>query len=120
MNDNKLNEKDYSIERKISSIGKVQISEEVIEVIGATATLEVDGVSGLTAQSIKKKNISRGVNITIEKDLIVVAIDLTIKNGVKIKDTTEEVQKNVKNAIESMTSLEVSRVDINIVGLKEN
>ena len=61
--------------------------------------------------------------MTVEEDHIT-AIDLAlnINYGFSIVDVSREVQERVKNAVESMTGLEVSQVNVRVadVSMKDN
>ena len=69
------------------------------------------------------KNLRAGVSVTVEEDHIT-AIDLAlnINYGFSIVDVSREVQERVKNAVESMTGLEVSQVNVRVadVSMKDN
>lgn len=104
--------------------GQIQIADEVIAIIAGTAALEVDGVeaaSGVTTGSLAeffgKKNQSKGVKVSVENGEASVELDIAVKFGVKIHLTAADVQKKVKNAIETMTGLNVTVVNVNIAGI---
>ena len=109
-----------------TSYGQIQIADEVIAVIAGTAALEVEGIeaaagsaSSTFADLLGIKNPPRGVKINVEDGEVSVELDVTIKFGTKIKDVAEAVQKKVKNAIETMTGLEVCVVNINVTAVTE-
>jgi len=104
--------------------GQVQISDDVIAVIANTAALEIDGVvateSNFTeniADLLRKKNFARGVKVETDDAEIKILINLFVKFGYKIPEVTLEVQKKIKSAIEMMTGLIVSEVNVNITGI---
>jgi len=120
------------IELKTGSenIGSVQVADEVIAIIAGTAALEVDGVvaasgnfTGDIAEILGKKNFSKGVKVTVNDNAAVIDINIQIKFGYKIKEVSEEIQKRVKNAIETMVGLSTPEVNINVSSVhieKEN
>ncbi len=104
--------------------GSLQISSEVIEKIARHAAMEVEGVHDVAPTSV-------GSNVLLDKIMPGKAITVTIKNGVadvevclvvepgsKIPDLAEAVQKNVKEAVQSMTSISVARVDVIVTGIR--
>ena len=118
--ENKTNQTGYEIE----DIGQVQIADEVIAVIAGLAATEVEGVikmsGNITNEIVSKlgmKNLSRGVKVEIIDNLVYVSLSLILRYGVSIPKTSKEVQEKVKSAIETMTGMTVSEVDIRIAGI---
>ena len=108
----------------IADIGTVQIADEVIAVIAGLASTEVEGVvkmSGNITNEIVSmlgmKNLSQGVKVEIMGDEVEVKLSLVLRYGVSIPKTSQEVQDKVKNAIETMTGLKVTNVNIHIAGI---
>ena len=104
--------------------GNVYISEEVLAGISAAAALEIEGVSGLTAnlgsdiaELLGKKSLAKGVSVKTEDDKVVVTLSILMAYGHTIPEVGKAVQEAVKNAVESMTGLEVSAVNVNVAGI---
>ncbi len=104
--------------------GNINISESVISNIAKVATMEVEGVNSLTkgVTSTISEFISNGkypTGIKVESDNHIVNIDLSIevKYGYSINDVAYNVQKNVKTAIENMTTLIVETINVTVSGL---
>lgn len=119
--DTKINHTVYEIE----DVGQVQIADEVIAVIAGLAATEVEGVSkmsgNITNEIVSKlgmKNLSKGVKVTIDGEQVSVLLNLVLNYGVSIPKTSQEVQEKVKAAIENMTGLTVSEVNIRIAGIQ--
>jgi uncharacterized alkaline shock family protein YloU len=105
--------------------GQISISNEVLAIISGTAALEVDGVitgayahQGDMSAGRAKKNFAKGVKITLEEDKVKVDISIMVKYGYKIHQISEDVQKRIVTAIETMVGMQVSEVNVNVVGLK--
>ena len=108
--------------------GTIKISDEVIATITSVAVTEIDGVCGLSGSSIAdgiaqkfvKKNSNRGIKVnTVENDTTI-DISLVVKYGMRIPEIAWEVQENVKKSVESMSGLNVSKVNIHISGVEFN
>ena len=105
-------------------LGNIHISEEVLAAISAAAALEVDGVSSLAAnlgsdiaELLGKKNLAKGVRVRMEDDKVVVELSVLMTYGHTIPEMCKAVQEGVKNAVESMTGLKVSAVNVNVGGV---
>ncbi len=102
--------------------GSVNISEEVISVIAASAALETEGVASLSAgrdltELLGKKNVGRGVKITVEGESVKVDLWLTVKLGVSVNKVGRKVQEAVASGIESMTGFSVTEVNVHVIGV---
>jgi uncharacterized alkaline shock family protein YloU len=102
-----------------------RVSEEVVSMIAARATLLVPGVSklnealtdNLTKKILGKEKIARGIGLSKEADGIGIDIYLSVEYGTKIPDLAWEVQSSVKEAVESVTGLSVKKVNIHVQGV---
>ncbi len=117
------NSNNYNIHESIN-IGEVHISDEVVAIIAGLAATEVDGVcsmaGNITNELVSKlgmKSLSKGVKVTISEKNVVVDVALNIKYGYEIPVVSKKVQDKVKSAIETMTGLEVTAVNIKIASL---
>ena len=104
--------------------GEVMIADEVIAMIAGLAASEVQGVSSMagnaTRDLIEKlggKSLSKGVKIQVEEGTVSCAINVNIRYGYSVPETCAEIQDKVKTAIETMTGLEVTEVNIKIVNV---
>ena len=106
--------------------GQIQIADEVIGVIAVTAALEAEGVAKNTKDAsagyklvefFGKKGSTKCVKITREENEAVLDMDIVVNFGTKVQEVAEQVQKKVKNAVETMTGLEVAAVNVSISGI---
>ena len=102
--------------------GQIQISNEVLAIITGTAALEVEGV--VTSHSVSdatgrfaKRNFARGVKIVIVDGEVSVDLSIIVKFGRHIQVVSEEVQKRVKTALETMVGMTVKEINVNVVGV---
>ena len=107
---------------KEDGLGEVQIAEEVITIIAGLAATEVEGVCSMGGNITKElvsrlgmKNLSKGVRVEVtEEGKIEVFVTINIAYGYAIPAVSGNVQDKVKAAIENMTGLEVSGVNVRI------
>jgi uncharacterized alkaline shock family protein YloU len=94
--------------------GAVRIADEVLAVIAGAAAMEAEGVAGLAGSS-KHKQRTKGVTVNVVEQSVALRITLTVKADKKIQEVSREVQKRVKSAIETMTGLNVTKVNVSVV-----
>ena len=105
--------------------GSVMISEDVIATIIENAVAEVEGVIGLStkpgadiAELIGKKNWGRGMKITIAEDNeLSVDCNVIVAYGQSVVAVAKAIQDAITSAVESMTGVKVSCVNVNICGI---
>lgn len=119
-----LDKNEKYMEEESGRIGEVKIADDVVATIAGLAAIEVDGVAALSGNITKEiigkigtKNLSRGVKIYVEEEKVRVELFITMEYGGSIPKTCTQVQERVKSAIENMTGLGVSEVNIRIVGV---
>lgn len=105
--------------------GNIKISDEVISTIATIAVSEVSGVHGMggtfagdIVEKLGKKTMTKGVKITMESNEVVLDLNVVLKYGVRIPEIAWNIQENVKKSVESMTGLEVTKVNVRIVGIE--
>lgn len=118
-----LQNNSYTMETS-GKIGEVKIADDVVATIAGLAATEVEGVAAmsgnLTNEIVGKlgmKNLSKGVKIEVIDKAVTADLSITMKYGYSIPKTSKTVQDKVKTAIENMTGLTVSEVNIRIVGV---
>ena len=117
-------EKRKGFKIKDDKLGEVKIADEVVAIIAGLAATEVDGVSSMagniTNELVSKlgmKNLSKGIRVEVEDGVAQVDVALNIAYGYAIPDVSGKVQEKVKTAIENMTGLEVSGVNVRIASV---
>mgnify|MGYP000826885320 CR=1 FL=1 len=105
-------------------IGTVQIADEVVAIIAGLAATEVDGVASMAGNitnelvgKLGMKNLSKGVKVDVLENVVCVNLNLNLEYGYSIPETCKKVQEKVKTAIENMTGLTVTDVNIRIAGV---
>ncbi|MCI8649279.1 MAG: Asp23/Gls24 family envelope stress response protein [Anaerotruncus sp.] len=105
------------------STGNLKISREVIATIARYATLEIEGVASLASFTanlkgwVLKKQSAKPVVIDLSDDMASIDIHVNVKSSTNIPLTAERIQIAVKEAIQNMTGIAVSHVNIVIAGV---
>ncbi len=105
--------------------GNIKISDEVISTIATIAVSEVNGVHGMSGtfagdivEKLGKKTMSKGVKITMEGNEVILDLNVVLKYGMRIPEIAWNIQENVKKSVESMTGLNVTKVNVRVVGIE--
>ena len=105
--------------------GKISISEDVISVISAIAAKEVEGLASMggtilggLGDILAKKNQGKGVKVEFSENGIVIDVHITVKFGVKIREVSLAIQEQIKNAVETMSGLNVATVNVFVDGVE--
>lgn len=111
-------------EKQENRIGTVQIADDVVAMIASLAATEVDGVSSMVGNitnelmsKVGMKKLSKGVKVDILDTNVAVDLAIVLEYGFNIPTTSQKVQDKVKTAIETMTGLKVTDVNIRIAGV---
>ncbi len=106
---------------KSRNSGNLVISEDVIASIAVNASKDVEGVSGFAQRPINIQNFykladsaSKFVDVSMSDTDIKVHIYLKVSQDAKIQPLAEKVQQNIKTAVQNMTGMMVSEVDVTI------
>lgn len=105
--------------------GSLQISTEVLGKIARCAALEVAGVAEVSCGSQNRKvkdfleraNVQSPVTVEMRDGTAEITLHLVVAFGARIPSVAEKVQENVKTAVQNMTNVTVSRLDLVIAGL---
>ena len=116
--------KNIQLSQEDETFGTVKIADDVVAMIAALAATEVDGVAAMNGNVAKEllskvgvKGLAKGVKVDILNKKVKVALAIVMEYGFNIPTTCQGVQSKVKNAIENMTGLEVTDVNIRIAGI---
>ncbi len=105
--------------------GDVKIADDVVATIANISTAKIEGVVQLKggiasdiADFLGMKNNIKGVKVNGEDGTIDLNLSVVVAYGTKIPDMAKRIQLHVKEAIESMTELAVSSINVHVVGVK--
>ncbi len=110
--------------REDDGMGSVKIADDVVAMIAGLAATEVEGVAAMagniTHELMNKmgyKNLARGVKVEVYNKKVKVDLSVMMEYGYNIPATGQKIQTKVQSAIESMTGLSVTDVNVRIVGV---
>ena len=104
--------------------GTLSISEDVIATIAANTTTEIEGVpalanfySNVVSSWFWKKQSSRPIIINLNDDVATIDIHVSLRSGVRIPDVAQNIQRSVKDAVQNMTGIAVTKVNVYVSGI---
>lgn len=119
-------EKKTVVLQEKEEVGAVKISDDVVAAIAGIAAKEVEGVSLASVAGnelmsrVSKKGTSKGVSADVDNNTVKIEIAIVIDYGYNIPATCAKIQEKAKNAVENMTGLECTDVNIRIAAVKVN
>lgn len=118
-------DKEHSHRDRSTDLGVVRINNEAIMTIASIAALEVRGVNRMGGGLRKALyNIlfnapnSKGVKICLKENEVKLTVYIIVEYAVNIPKVADEVQENVKRAVERMTGLVLAEVDVVVEGVR--
>ena len=101
------------------------IEDEVIATIAGIAVSEVPGVAemsggfagGITEVLKGKKNLAKGIKVDKNENKVKIDVNIIVEYGTRIPDVAFEIQNRVKKAVETMTGLTVTSVNVHVQGV---
>ena len=105
--------------------GKVTFANEVLATIAGIAACDIEGVAGMCggfkdgiAELLGKKNLTKGVKVTVTENTASVDVEIIVNYGAKLPEVCADIQESVSKALENMTGLKVTAVNVSVEGLK--
>ena len=120
-----INESEITIENTEGETSNIQIADDVVAIIAGKAVSDAPGVyamaggfaGGISEVLSGKKNLSKGIKVDVGEKETKIDVNIIVEYGSRIPDVAFEIQNRVKKAVETMTGLNVSSVNIHIQGI---
>lgn len=107
-----------------TELGSIKVADEVVAIIAGLAASEVKGVAGMSGgvsagivEMLGRKNLAKGVKVEVGEKETAIDLFVIIEFGARIPEVAQQIQRNVKNAVESMTGLKVVETNIHVQGV---
>ena len=105
-----------------NSLGKIDISEEVIATIAGAAAVECYGLVGMASRKITdgfvdllgRENLAKGVVVSLQDDKLVIDLYIIVGYGVRISEVAANVMERVRYTTQNLTGLTVHQVNVNV------
>jgi uncharacterized alkaline shock family protein YloU len=116
-----------STDRLSTDDGKITVAQGVVQKIAGIACREISGVHAMGVSTSRAfgavreripgssgPNVAQGVGVEVGETQAAIDLDIVVEYGVSIADLGRSIQRNVKQAVERMTGLDVVEVNINV------
>ena len=118
-------EKNEIVEISEANNEQIKIADDVVSIIAGKAVSEISGVAGMAggfAGGISevfsgKKNLSKGIKVDVGEKEVKIDVNIIVEYGARIPDIAFEIQNRVKKAVETMTGLNVTSVNVHVQGV---
>ncbi|MGG4032179.1 Asp23/Gls24 family envelope stress response protein [Paenibacillus cisolokensis] len=104
--------------------GVIRISDDVVATIAGLAALETPGIAAMSggiseglAKRLSGKNVQRGVSVEVGQLEAAIDLRIIVHYGIPIQEVCRQLQRNVKEAVENMTGLNVVEVNVKVEGV---
>lgn len=122
---NDIKESEITVENSEGEKSNIQIADDVVAIIAGKAVAEAPGVfamaggfaGGFSEVFGGKKNLTKGIKVEVGEKDAKVDVNIIVDYGTRIPDVAFDIQNRVKNAIEGMTGLKVTAVNVHVQGV---
>jgi uncharacterized alkaline shock family protein YloU len=105
--------------------GKISVADGVVAKVAGMAAREMSGVHAMGGGGARAvgalrsrvgsgPSVTQGVSVEVGETQAAIDLDLVVEYGVSVADLGRAIQRNVKSAVERMTGLEVSEVNVTV------
>lgn len=124
-NEENVKENEVVVENTQGETNTIKISDDVVAVIAGKAVADAPGVfamaggfaGGISEVLSGKKNLSKGIKVDVGEKETKIDVNIIVDYGVRIPDIAFDIQNRVKSAVEGMTGLKVTAVNIHVQGV---
>ena len=104
-------------QEKRENTGTLKISETVIITVAKLAIAEVAGVDSLSVKRNLFGRASAPIQVRLLDDVVELTVSIVAKHGCRATSVAETVQNTVKEQVQTMTGITVSRVNVIVAGI---
>ena len=120
-----IKESEITVENSEGETSSIQIADDVVAIVAGKAVVDAPGVSsmaggfagGISEVFGGKKNLSKGIKVEVGEKEAKIDVNIIVEYGARIPDVAFDIQNRVKSAVESMTGLTVSAVNVHVQGV---
>ena len=120
-----IKESEITVENSQGETSSIQIADEVVSIVAGKAVADAPGVfsmaggfaGGISEVFSGKKNLSKGIKVEVGETEAKIDVNIIVEYGTRIPDVAFDIQNRVKSAVEGMTGLTVTAVNVHVQGV---
>ena len=120
-----IKESEITVENSEGEKSSIQIADEVVAIVAGKAVVDAPGVfsmaggfaGGISEVFGGKKNLTKGIKVEVGENEAKIDVNIIVEYGIRIPDVAFDIQNRVKSAIEGMTGLKVTAVNVHVQGV---
>ena len=109
-----------------NSLGKIEISKDVIAILAGNAAIECYGLVGMASRKMSdgitellgRENLGRGVEVTLTEDKFVVDLYIIVQYGIKIHEVAHNIIEKVDFTLQRTLGLSPDEINIIVHGVR--
>lgn len=105
--------------------GTINVDKEVMAKIAGIAASECYGLVGMASKNkhgifelLSRQNYSRGVEVILEDEKIIIEMSVIIQYGTKVSTVAENIIDTVKYFVENQTGFKVYKIGVSVNGVR--
>lgn len=105
-------------------LGNIEVASEVLEIIASISATDIEGVASMrgnfasgVVERLGKKVHGKGIKTELSDEGLAIDVYCVIDYGVSIPNTAKKIQEQVRQTLETMTSLQTQEVNVHITGI---
>ena len=107
-------------------MGNIMIDSEVIAQYAGSVAVECFGIVGMAGVNVKdglvrllkKDSLTRGINVTINKNKLTLDFHVIVAYGVSIIAVSDNLMNSVKYKVEEFTGIQIEKINIFVEGVR--
>lgn len=109
-----------------SNMGNITIDNNVIATIAGISAMESYGIVGMASKNatdgffelLKFENLTKGIYVNTEDERVNIQLHVIIEYGIRISTVGQNVMDRVRFNVETLTGLEVDKVEVLVEGIR--
>ncbi len=107
--------------------GRIEVFPSAVAAIGGHAAMRCYGISGMAAlglrdgfaELLRRENVDKGVDVVQLDDGLAIDVYVIVQYGIRISEVAHNLQETVKFEVERSVGVPVTKVNVNVQGVRE-
>lgn len=112
--------------KKITDLGEIVISDNVIATIAGISAMESYGIVGMAAKNatdglfelLKWDSLTKGIKVDTSNNKLTIDLHVILEYGIKISVVADNIIDKVKFNVEKFTGQKVDKINVLVQGIR--